>query len=373
MLSNYRPESEWSEVNRTAALRPVRVTPELFELLSACMRYSRESDVAFDITVGPLMKIWGFYKGEGWFPRPDEVRPALEYVGYKHVRLDAGARTVQFDRAGVELDPGGIGKGYAVDRMIDVLKARGIGMALVSAGGSSIYGLGAPPEDRRGWIVSIRAPENPNRHAAEVVLRDMSLSTSGSYEKFFRAEGRRYSHIMDPRTGYPARGASAVSVVAPRTIDSEAWAKPYFVNGRDWIVEKRPKNFRVFFCEDSERPTCAWVPGGRDLSRPSAPSRSRSLWKRPWRRSGPTTRPSRRSSAREASRIASTKRHQHRFKRHPPAQSGSFAQFELRARPSDRMHRRKRLHRLGSISHHVQLRLRKRGDGICCMVRVRRP
>jgi thiamine biosynthesis lipoprotein len=260
MLSNYRPESEWSEINRTAALRPAHVTSEFFDLLSACMRYSRESDGAFDITVGPLMKVWGFYKGEGLLPRPDEVRSALEHVGYAHVRLDPAARTVQFDHSGVELDPGGIGKGYAVDRMVDVLRARGIRMALVSAGGSSIYGLGAPPKNPDGWSISIRAPEDPHRIAAEVTLRNMSLSTSGSYEKFFRAEGRTYAHIMDPRTGYPTRGASAVSVVAPRTIDSEAWAKPYFINGRDWAARNLPKDFRVLFCNDSDRPVCGWVP-----------------------------------------------------------------------------------------------------------------
>jgi thiamine biosynthesis lipoprotein len=167
---------------------------------------------------------------------------------------------VRFDRPGVELDPGGIGKGYAVDCMVAVLKAHGVRTALVSAGGSSIYGLGAPPDSPAGWTVRIRAPKDPHRTEVEVVLRDMSLSTSGSYEKFFRAEGRKYSHIMDPRTGYPAQGTSAVSVLAPRTIDSEVWAKPYFVLGRTWVTEHRPKEFQVFLCDDTERQACAWIP-----------------------------------------------------------------------------------------------------------------
>ncbi|HYU79989.1 MAG TPA: FAD:protein FMN transferase, partial [Vicinamibacterales bacterium] len=107
MLSNYRPASEWSEINRDAAQRPVRLSPELFDLLAACLKYSAESDGAFDITVGPLMKVWGFMKGEGLLPRRAEVTDALERVGYRHVRLDAVSRTVQFDRPGVELDPGG--------------------------------------------------------------------------------------------------------------------------------------------------------------------------------------------------------------------------------------------------------------------------
>ncbi len=231
MLSNYAPDSEWSEVNRSAGVRPVALSAELFQLLSNCWKYSELSGGAFDIAVGPLMKVWGFYRGEGALPKPGEVRNALASTGYRHVLLDPAGHTVRFDRPGVELDPGGIGKGYAVDRMVEVLKRRGVTMALVNAGGSSIYGLGAPPDEPQGWRVVIRSPKDAKQPAAVVFLKDESLSTSGSYEKFFWAGGRRYSHIMDPRTGYPARGTASVSVLAPRTIDSEVWAKPYFING----------------------------------------------------------------------------------------------------------------------------------------------
>src|SRR5579859_1580452 len=225
MLSNYKPESELSEVNRLAAEHPVAVTPELFDLLAACVAYSRESEGAFDITVGPLMKVWGFYKGTGRLPHRAEVRGSLERVGYRNILLDPATRSVRFARPGIELDPGGIGKGYAVDRMIEVMKQYGIRTALVSASGSSIYGLGAPPGEK-GWRVQIRDPKDENKNVAEVYLNDESMSTSGNYEKFFRAEGKIYSHIMDPRTGWPAQGVLAVSVVAPRTLDSEAWTKP---------------------------------------------------------------------------------------------------------------------------------------------------
>jgi thiamine biosynthesis lipoprotein len=237
----------------------VRVSPELFGLLSACDQYSRRSEGAFDITVGPLMKVWGFYKDTGHLPHRAQVAAALTRVGYRHVHLDAAAQTVFFDRPGVELDPGGIGKGYAVDRMVDVLRQKGVTMALVAGSVSSIYGMGAPPDEPRGWRVAIKDPRRPDRTATEVFLKDMSLSTSGSYEKFFRAEGRIYAHIMDPRTGYPAQGSLSVSVVAPRTIDSEAWAKPYFVNGRQWAVGHQPKEFRVYFCEDRTEQPCAWL------------------------------------------------------------------------------------------------------------------
>lgn len=259
MLSNYKPESEWSQVNRLAAQRPVKVSPELFQLLSACVEYSRQSEGAFDITVGPLMKVWGFYKGTGHLPHRTEVTAAMAKVGYRHIHLDAQADTVWFDRPGVELDPGGIGKGYAVDRMADILKQNGVTTALVAGSGSSIYGMGAPPDQPQGWPVEIKDPWETRKTVAQVFLKDMSMSTSGSYEKFFRAEGRIYAHIMDPRTGYPAQGSVAVSVVTPRTIDSEAWAKPYFVNGRQWAAQHKPKDFRVFFCEDRTDKPCAWL------------------------------------------------------------------------------------------------------------------
>src|SRR5579863_4038671 len=187
LLSNYKPDSEWSQVNRHAAEKPMRISPELFQLLSACMKYSRESEGAFDISVGPLMKVWGFYKGSGHLPHRAEVAAALTKVGYGHVHLDPGAQTVWFDKPGVELDPGGIGKGYAVDRMVDVLRKKGIQIALVAGSGSSIYGMGAPPSEPKGWVIDIKNPWEPAKTAAEVFLKDASMSTSGSYEKFFRA------------------------------------------------------------------------------------------------------------------------------------------------------------------------------------------
>lgn len=259
MLSNYRPDSELSEVNRYAAERPVKVTPELFDLLSKCKEYSRESEGAFDITVGPLMRVWGFYKGSGKLPSKEEVARALKKVGYQKVILDRESRTVRFAQPGVDLDPGGIGKGYAVDRMVDILKENGIASALISAGGSSIYALGTPNESARGWEVKIRDPKNSRKTIEDLYLKNESMSTSGSYEKFFEAEGRIYSHIMDPRTGYPAEGILSVSVITPRTLDSEAWTKPYFILGRQWAAKHKPEDFRVFICEDKAEQPCAWL------------------------------------------------------------------------------------------------------------------
>lgn len=259
LLSNYKPDSEWSKVNREAANGPVRVSDELFELLSRCVAYSQASEGAFDITVGPLMKLWGFYKGSGRVPHRSEIRTALGRVGWQHIKLDAARKTVRFDRP-VEIDPGGIGKGYAVDRMAGILRKRGVTSGVISAGRSSIYAIGVPPSEPRGWRVEIPNPRNTRDSVFEVFLKDQSMSTSGSTEKFFRAGGRVYTHIMDPRAGAPAEGMLQVSVVAPRTIDSEAWTKPYFVNGRQWATSHIQKEFRVFLCEDRTEIACVSLP-----------------------------------------------------------------------------------------------------------------
>jgi thiamine biosynthesis lipoprotein len=260
MLSNYIAGSELSRVNECAGKAPVKVSREFFELLTACERYSRESEGTFDITVGPLMRVWGFYKGSGRLPARAEVRVSLDDVGYRMVELNSKSSTVRFKNSGMNLDPGGFGKGYAVDRMAGILLKNGIDSALVSAGGSSIFGIGNPPSDPRGWYIRIRDPKEQNRTAAEVYLKNNSISTSGNYEKFFWANGKPYSHIMDPRTGYPSEGMLSVSVISPRTIDSEIWAKPYYILGAVWTERHKPRNFRVLMCEDKHEASCTWLP-----------------------------------------------------------------------------------------------------------------
>ena len=239
-------------------MHPVVVSRELFRLLSDCIEYSRASEGTFDLTVGPLMRVWGFFGGERRIPSSDQVRDALEVVGYQHVQLNARERTVHFDRTGVEIDPGGVGKGYAVDRMVAIFRARGFRNALVAASGSSIFGLGNPPDEPRGWLINVADPWDHRNNAAHLFLKDISLSTSGSYEKSFRVRGHRYSHIMDPRRGVPAESAVQVTVLAPGTIDSEIWAKPYFIHGRDWTAAHKPKCWQVLYCANIPVPH---VPG----------------------------------------------------------------------------------------------------------------
>ncbi len=257
LLSNYKPESELSRLNATASGVAVAVSPEFYDLLARTFDYSSRSDGAFDPTVGKLMKTWGFFKGSGRLPGRAALRRALDEVGYRRVKLDAAARTVRYERQGLELDPGGFGKGYAVERVVRLLEKYEIPAAMVSAGTSTLYGLGAPPNESRGWKAVIRDPNRADAPGETVYLRDQSLSTSGSYEKFFEVDGVSYSHIMDPRTGMPAQGTAAVSVVAASAFDSEVWTTALFVNGVSWASERAPDELGIYFCAQ-DRP-CGWL------------------------------------------------------------------------------------------------------------------
>jgi len=258
MLSNYRPESDLSQVNRFASHGPMAVSTELFQFLSTCLAYSRASDGAFDITVGPLVKISGFFKDTGHLPRPEEVVGALDKVGYRKLILDEQNMTVCFATEGMELDPGGIGKGFAVDNMAGLLQRHGVHSALISAGGSTIYALGAPPNES-GWKVSIKHPHKPSMVIETVRLKNEAISTSGTTEKSFWAEGKIWGHIMDPATGYSSTDTLSVSVIAPKAVDSEAWTKPYFILGRPWTEKHKPHGFRVFYCEAKPQSAGVWL------------------------------------------------------------------------------------------------------------------
>ncbi|MCB1018366.1 MAG: FAD:protein FMN transferase [Bryobacterales bacterium] len=256
LISNYKDDSEWSRINREAGERPVAVSEESFALIEKCLAYSRASEGAFDISVGPLVKVWGFYKGSGKLPSQREIRGALGKTGYQGIELDRAKRTVRFTRAGMEIDPGGIGKGYAVERIAELFRKYKMTTAMISAGTSSMYALGAPPDEPRGWRTEVRDPSGKGG-PIEIYLRDESLSTSGSYEKFFKAEGKTYSHIFDPRTGMPAQGTAQVSVLAASALDTEAWTTALFVNGLAWAQKHVEELPRVLFCPDGE--ACRWL------------------------------------------------------------------------------------------------------------------
>lgn len=253
--STYLPDSDISVVNRGASQRPVPVDAELFGMLRTCLRFSRETEGAFDVTVGPLVAAWGFFKREGRIPSKKEAARALAQTGWRNVRLDG--TTVSFAVPGMRLDLGAIGKGYAVDKAAAVLRQAGIQSALLDAGNSSILAIGAPP-GQQGWTLMIRDPKDPKKNVEQVLLKDASLSTSGNYEKFFRVKGRTYSHIFDPRTGYPVEGVLSTSVIALTATETDALSTAFFVlrqEGTRRYLQAHP-GIRVFFCGNEG---CAWL------------------------------------------------------------------------------------------------------------------
>ncbi|MEP7271931.1 MAG: FAD:protein FMN transferase [Acidobacteriota bacterium] len=255
LMSHYKPDSPLSRLNRQAAQGPMKIEPELFDFIAECLRYSSVSNGAFDITVGSLMKAWGFFRGEGRMPSDQELSVARRTVGYQHVILNAEEQTIYFDQPGVELDLGGIAKGYAVDRAVGVLRLGNISRALVSAGGSTIYGLGSPPREA-GWTVKIQDPVAPDKTALTVRLKDQALSVSGSYEKFFELGGHRYSHIMDPRTGRPVEGTLGVAVITDNGTAGDALDNVFYVQGAVWSRKSLaafPVSAVIFFLSETGR------------------------------------------------------------------------------------------------------------------------
>jgi FAD:protein FMN transferase len=255
LMSHYKADSPLSRINREAAHHPVAVEPELFDFIVDAMRYHHDSDGAFDITVGPLMKAWGFFRGEGHLPSDDELAAARRHVGGAHVTLNPQSKTIAFDASGVELDLGGIAKGYAVDRVVELLRRRHVAAALISAGGSTIYGLGAPP-GADGWEVKLQDPIDSRKTAFAIRLKDRALSVAGSSEKAFEAGGIKYSHIMDPRTGRPAQGVLSVVVLASNGTAGDALDNAFFVLGpersRSYLSRLRGTE-AMFFLPDSSR------------------------------------------------------------------------------------------------------------------------
>ncbi len=235
LLSNHNPESELSVLNREASRSPFRVSDELLDFIQQCRAFYDVTERAFDPTVGPLVRAWGFLGSHPARPSDSEIAAAKAASGFDKVQVNEAARTVAFAAAGMEIDSGGIGKGYAVDRAVQVLRDLRIEAALVSAGGSTLYALGCPP-DRPGWRIAIKDPADWQRPLAVVDLCGSSLSTSGVSEKSVQAGSRRYSHIFDPRTGEPVERMCQVTVIAPRATESDALTKAAFILPRNSVV-----------------------------------------------------------------------------------------------------------------------------------------
>ena len=232
LLSIHKTNSETTRLNATAAAKPVEISAELAFVLSKALEIAQRTEGAFDPMIGPLAQLWGFIWKEYRLPSKEELERVLPLVNYKNATIETdGARTrVSFARMGMFLDFGGIGKGSAVDRAIEVLREQGITNAMVRAGGD-LRVIGTPP-GKNGWEVQIEDPSKQGNRIT-IVLREGALSTSGNYENFFEVGGRRYSHIVDPRSGMPVDGIVSCSVTASTCVESDAYATAFFVLGAE--------------------------------------------------------------------------------------------------------------------------------------------
>jgi thiamine biosynthesis lipoprotein len=226
LMSTYKPDSEISRVNAGAAAAPVAVSAELFGLLQTAQQYSALSKGAFDITYASVGYLYDYRQHH----RPDNaaIAAALPTVDYRQLKLDAARRTVSFGKPGMRIDLGGIAKGYAVDRGIELLKARGYSHAMVNAGGDTrVSG------DRFGkpWVIGIRHPDRKEEVALRIPLEDAAFSTSGDYERYFDEGGVRYHHIIDPKTGQSPHAVRSVTIIASNATRTDGLSKTVFILG----------------------------------------------------------------------------------------------------------------------------------------------
>ncbi|MFQ5686732.1 MAG: FAD:protein FMN transferase [Candidatus Scalindua sp.] len=264
LMSNYKEESELSKVNKNAASEPTACDKELAYVIEQSLQYSDITDGAFDITIGPLMKKWGFFKEQGRIPGKEELKSALESVSYKNIiigeeikkslfRDPSVVKTISYRNSGTQIDLGGIGKGYAVDMALRVLKGNRIHSALINFAGN-IYAYGTPPE-KDSWVIGLQHPRKSEGLLGTFEIRDKAVSTSGDYEKFFTIDGERYSHIIDPRTGYPVKGIVSVTIVTDSATRADALSTGVFVLGLEKgmdLIEKLSDVEGIIIYEDAD-------------------------------------------------------------------------------------------------------------------------
>jgi FAD:protein FMN transferase len=250
MMSDYKAESELSKVNREAFAKAVKVSPELFEILQISVNYSKLTNGAFDITVGPLVGLWKRAGETNSMPDADTIAAAKARVGYEKLILDAKAQTVRFAVEGMRLDLGGIGKGYAVDKTVEAMKRKGAIGGLVDSGGN-ILCFGRPAHGGN-WLIGIQDPreiKNQNaksKNAEEDIdnqplmvlkLRDCAVATSGDYQRFVVVEGKKVSHIIDTNTAAGASKMAGDTIIAPKAVDADALSTAVNVMGAEKGLE----------------------------------------------------------------------------------------------------------------------------------------
>ncbi len=239
--SHFRDTSDLSKLNKAAGGPAIAINRHLWTVLRRSAEFSEETGGAFDVTVGPLMALWRKTWKKGKVPSDAETAAAKALVDYRAVRLDPKEPRAQLLKEGMLLDLGAIAKGYAVDEALALLRERGIPAALVDLGGN-VGAYGAPPE-REAWLVGIRDPSRPDKILPKPIrLRDQGVATSGDYEQFGLVGGRRYSHILDPRTGKPIEGMTSVTVVAKDAMTADGYSTSLSVLGPEQALafaEKR--------------------------------------------------------------------------------------------------------------------------------------
>ena len=231
MMSDYKADSELSVVNRDAFVGPVEVSDELLAVLKASVDYSRKTQGAFDITVGPVVELWRRTATDGTKPGEEELAEARARVGYEKLILDEENKTVRFAVEGMKLDLGGIAKGYAVDRAIAEMKKAGAAGGLIDVGGD-ICCFGVSPKFNNIWRVGLEDPSGASMYLLVLNLSDTAIATSGDYRRFVVVDDKRYSHIIDPATTASAGGLTSVTVIAATAMDADALATAVSVMGQ---------------------------------------------------------------------------------------------------------------------------------------------
>ena len=227
-FSSFDPQSQLVWLNQTAGRGVQRVDPALAELLAACVAFAHDTDGTFDITLGPLVALWNEAARRGVLPAERELAEAKTHVGVAGLRVMLPER-VELLRAGMSLELGGVAKGWALDRMVERLREAGVPGAFLSFGQSSLWALGQPADGRDRWRVLVRSPGGG--YVGSLALRDQALSVSQSLGQWSEIAGRRYGHVLDPRTGRPLTRSFEAVVVAPSAAQAEAWSKALLVLG----------------------------------------------------------------------------------------------------------------------------------------------
>jgi FAD:protein FMN transferase len=236
IMSDYLPDSELMRLCKQAGGAPVEVSAELFDILQKAEKFSELTEGAFDVTVSPVVRLWRRARRSGRLPEPHELKKALTLVDFHKIRLDPRGRKVQLLLAGMLLDLGSIAKGYAADAALAVLRQHGCPRALVAAGGD--IAVGTAPPDAPGWKIGIAPLKDPGAPPTRyLLLANAGVSTAGDAEQFVEIDGKRYSHIIDPKTGVGLLGRRSVTVVAPNTTSSDALDTALAVMGRQRGLE----------------------------------------------------------------------------------------------------------------------------------------